>query len=110
MYCISTMNKNTYIFFYLLLTILCALGMSSCVSRMHQVAYEYPRTYEGAGLESNSVTTESDAGNMKLTKRLYVYECDGQWYLPVSRICYTKKVLQGEPDTAQAISDSQCFS
>ena len=96
------MNKNTHIFFYLLLTILCALGMSSCVSRMHQVAYEYPRTYEGAGLESNSVSTESDAGSMKLTKRLYVYECDGQWYLPVSRICYTKKVIQGEPDTEHA--------
>lgn len=59
---------------------------------MHQVAYEYPRTYEGAGLESNSIATESNAADMKLTKRLYVYEYDGQWYLPVSRICYTRKV------------------
>ena len=81
---------------------LAALGVSSCISRMHRVAYEYPRTYEGAGLEDNSVSTDGDAGSMKLTKRLYVYECDGQWYLPVSRICYTKKVIQGEPDTSQA--------
>ena len=76
---------------------LAAVGLSSCVSRMHRVAYEYPRSYEGAWLENNSVPKESDAGNMKLTKRLYVYECDGQWYLPVSRISYTKKVMQGEP-------------
>ena len=81
---------------------LAALGVSSCISRMHRVAYEYPRTYEGAGLEDNSVSTDGDAGSMKLTKRLYVYECGGQWYLPVSRICYTKKVIQGEPDTSQA--------
>ena len=81
---------------------LAAVGMSSCISRLHRVAYEYPRTYEGAGLEDNSVSTDGDAGSMKLTKRLYVYECDGQWYLPVSRICYTKKVIQGEPDTTHA--------
>lgn len=81
---------------------LAAVGMSSCISRMHRVAYEYPRTYEGAGLEDNSVSTDGDAGSMKLTKRLYVYECDGQWYLPVSRIRYTMKVIQGEPDTSQA--------
>ena len=78
---------------------LAAMGLSSCISRMHRVAYEYPRTYEGAGLEDN---TDGDAGSMKLTKRLYVYECDGQWYLPVSRICYTMKVIQVEPDTSQA--------
>ena len=76
---------------------LAATGLSSCISRMHRVAYEYPRTYEGAGLEDNCVSTGGDAGSMKLTKRLYVYECDGQWYLPVSRICYTKKVIQCEP-------------
>ncbi|MBR4310034.1 MAG: hypothetical protein IKT79_03300 [Akkermansia sp.] len=81
---------------------LAAVGLSSCISRMHRVAYEYPRTYEGVGIEDNSVSTGGDAGSMKLTKRLYVYECDGQWYLPVSRICYTKKVIQGEPDTSQA--------
>ncbi len=81
---------------------LAAVWLSSCVSRMHRVAYEYPRSYEGAWLENNSVPKESDAGNMKLTKRLYVYECDGQWYLPVSRIRYTQKVIQGEPDTSQA--------
>ena len=81
---------------------LAAMGLSSCISRMHRVAYEYPRTYEGAGLEDNSVSTDGDAGSMKLTKRLYVYECDGQWYLPVSRICYTMKVIQGDPDTSQA--------
>ena len=81
---------------------LAVAGQSSCVSRLHRVAYEYPRTYEGAGLEDNSVSTGDNAADMRLTKRLYVYECDGQWYLPVSRICYTKKVLQGEPDTSQA--------
>ena len=81
---------------------LAALGVSSCISRLHRVAYEYPRSYEGAGLEDNSVSTGGDAGSMKLTKRLYVYECDGQWYLPVSRICYTMKVIQGEPDTTHA--------
>ena len=81
---------------------LAAVGQSSCVSRLHRVAYEYPRTYEGAGLEDNSVSTDGDAGSMKLTKRLYVYECSGQWYLPVSRICYTKKVIQGEPETTHA--------
>ena len=81
---------------------LAAVGLSSCISRMHRVAYEYPRTYEGAGLEDNCVSTGGDAGSMKLTKRLYVYECDGQWYLPVSRICYTMKVIQVEPDTPQA--------
>ena len=81
---------------------LAAAGMSSCVSRLHRVAYEFPRSYEGAGLESNSVDTKGNAANMKLTKRLYVYESGGQWYLPVSRICYTKKVVQGEPDTKQA--------
>ncbi len=83
---------------YVLLCMMCC----SCVSRMHRVAYEFPRTYEGAGLESNSIATESNAADMKLTKRLYVYEYDGQWYLPVSRICYTRKVLQVEPDTSQA--------
>ena len=56
---------------------LAALGVSSCISRLHRVAYEYPRTYEGAGLEDNSVSTDGDAGSMKLTKRLYVYECNG---------------------------------
>ena len=81
---------------------LAAVGLSSCISRMHRVAYEYPRTYEGAGLEDNCVSTDGDASSMKLTKRLYVYECDGQWYLPVSRICYTMKVIQVEPDTSQA--------
>ena len=81
---------------------LAAVGLSSCISRMHRVAYEYPRTYEGVGIEDNSVSTGGDAGSMKLTKRLYVYECDGQWYLPVSRICYTMKVIQVEPDTSQA--------
>lgn len=85
-------------------TALClvTMGVNSCISRMHRVAYEYPRTYEGAGLEDNSVSTGGDAGSMKLTKRLYVYECDGQWYLPVSRICYTMKVIQCEPDSSQA--------
>ena len=81
---------------------LAAVGQSSCVSRLHRVAYEYPRTYEGVGIEDNSVSIEGNAGNMKLTKRLYVYECGGQWYLPVSRICYTKKVIQGEPETTHA--------
>ena len=84
---------------------LAALGVSSCISRLHRVAYEYPRTYEGAGLEDNSVSTDGDAGSMKLTKRLYVYECDGQWYLPVSRICYTKKVVQVEPTIAYLIDN-----
>lgn len=85
-------------------TALClvTMGVNSCISRMHRVVYEYPRTYEGAGLEDNSVSTGGDAGSMKLTKRLYVYECDGQWYLPVSRICYTMKVIQCEPDSSQA--------
>ena len=81
---------------------LAAAGLSSCVSRLHRVAYEYPRTYEGAGVEDNSVSTGDNAADMRLTKRLYVYECGGQWYLPVSRICYTKKVIQGEPDTTHA--------
>lgn len=81
---------------------MCALGLSSCISRMHRVAYEYPRTYEGAWLENNSGPQEGNAADMMLTKRLYVYECNGQWYLPVSRIRYTKKVIQVEPDTAQA--------
>ena len=81
---------------------LAAAGLSSCVSRLHRVAYEYPRTYEGAGLEDNSVSTGDNAADMRLTKHLYVYECGGQWYLPVSRICYTKKVIQGEPETTHA--------
>ena len=84
---------------------LAAAGMSSCVSRLHRVAYEFPRSYEGAGLESNRVDTKGNAANMKLTKRLYVYESGGQWYLPVSRIRYTKKVVQGEPEMAYRIAN-----
>ena len=84
---------------------LAAAGLSSCVSRLHRVAYEYPRTYEGAGVEDNSVSTGDNAADMRLTKRLYVYECGGQWYLPVSRICYTKKVIQVEPTIAYLIDN-----
>lgn len=84
---------------------LAAVGVSSCISRLHRVAYEFPRSYEGAGLESNSVDTKGNAANMKLTKRLYVYESGGQWYLPVSRIRYTKKVVQGEPEMAYRIAN-----
>ena len=75
---------------------LAAMGVSSCISRLHRVAYEYPRTYEGAWLQNNSEAIHHNAANMKLTKRLYVYECNGQWYLPVSRIRYRKSVVQGE--------------
>ena len=84
---------------------LAAMGLSSCVSRMHRVAYEYPRSYEGAWLENNNVPKDGNAADMKLTKRLYVYECGGQWYLPVSRICYTKKVVQEEPTIAYLIDN-----
>ena len=42
---------------------LAAVGQSSCVSRLHRVAYEYPRTYEGAGLEDNSVSNGTNAIN-----------------------------------------------
>ena len=84
---------------------LAAVGLSSCISRMHRVAYEYPRSYEGAWLENNNVPKDGNAANMKLTKRLHVYECDGQWYLPVSRICYTKKVIQVEPTIAYLIDN-----
>lgn len=71
---------------------LAAVGLSSCISRLHREAFEFPRSYEGVCLESNSVSQNGNAANMKLTKRLYVYECDGQWYLPVSRIQYKKSV------------------
>lgn len=67
-------------------------GLSSCVSRLHRVAYEFPRSYEGAWLQNNSVAINGNAANMRLAKRLYVYECNGQWYLPVSRIQYKKSV------------------
>ncbi|MCI6980998.1 MAG: hypothetical protein MR894_02130 [Akkermansia muciniphila] len=71
---------------------LAAVGLSSCISRLHREAYEFPRSYEGVRLENNSVSIDNNAANMKLTKRLYVYECNGQWYLPVSRIQYKKSV------------------
>ena len=71
---------------------LAAVGVSSCISRLHREAYEFPRSYEGVRLENNSVAIDNNAANMKLTKRLYVYECNGQWYLPVSRIQYKKSV------------------
>ena len=71
---------------------LAAVGLSSCISRLHREAYEFPRSYEGVRLENNSVAIDNNAANMKLTKRLYVYECNGQWYLPVSRIQYKKSV------------------
>ncbi|MBR5887685.1 MAG: hypothetical protein IKZ07_05690 [Akkermansia sp.] len=71
---------------------LAVAGLSSCISRLHREAYEFPRSYEGVWLENNSVSQDGSAANMKLTKRLYVYECDGQWYLPVSRIQYKKSV------------------
>ena len=74
---------------------LAAMGVSSCISRLHRVAYEYPRTYEGAWLQNNSEAIHHNAADMRLTKRLYVYECSGQWYLPVSRIRYRKSVVQG---------------
>lgn len=84
---------------------LAAVGLSSCVSRLHRVAYEYPRRYEGAWLENNSVPIDGNAANMQLTKRMYVYECCGEWYLPVYRICYTRKVIQGDPETAYRIAN-----
>ena len=75
---------------------LAAVGLSSCVSRLHRVAYEFPRSYEGAWLQNNSESINDYAADMRLTKRLYVYECKGQWYLPVSRIQYRKSVIQGD--------------
>ena len=78
---------------------LAAVVMSSCISRLHREAYEFPRSYEGVYLENNSVSQNGNAADMKLTKRLYVYECNGQWYLPVTRIQYKKSVQwdQWEP-------------
>lgn len=84
---------------------LAAVGLSSCVSRLHRVAYEYPRRYEGAWLQNNSEAINGNAANMRLTKRLYVYECNGQWYLPVSRIQYRKSVIQGDRGKPYEISD-----
>ncbi|MBR3944923.1 MAG: hypothetical protein IKK15_07495, partial [Akkermansia sp.] len=75
---------------------LAAVGLSSCVSHLHRVAYEFPRSYEGAWLQNNSESINDYAADMRLTKRLYVYECNGQWYLPVSRIQYRKSVIQGD--------------
>ena len=80
-------------------------GLSSCVSRLHRVAYEFPRSYEGAWLQGNSEAINGNAANMRLTKRLYVYECNGQWYLPVSRMQYRKSVIQGARQKAYEISD-----
>ena len=93
--------KRTFFFLCLLLSVLC----SSCISRMHRVAYEYPRRYEGAWLPNNSEPTDNNAAAMKLTKRLFVYECDGQWYLPVSRISYRKRTEQGGPDIPYTLTD-----
>lgn len=75
---------------------LAAVGLNSCISRMHRVAYEFPRSYEGAWLQNNSEPVNGNGANMKLTKRLYVYECNGQWYLPVS-YPLSKKRDSGRP-------------
>ena len=48
---------------------LAAMGVSSCISRLHREAYEFPRSYEGVRLENNSVSQNGNAANMKLTKR-----------------------------------------
>lgn len=80
-------------------------GQSSCVSRLHRVAYEFPRSYEGAWMQNNSEAINDNAANMRLTKRLYVYESNGQWYLPVSRIQYRKSVIQGDRRKPYEITD-----
>lgn len=77
------------------LCVLMSVFCCSCVSRMHRAAYEYPRRYEAAWLQNNSVAIAGNGADMKLTKRLLVYECNGQWYLPVNRIHYRKRVIQG---------------
>lgn len=69
-----------------------ALLLSSCQIRMHRVAYEYPRHYEGLWVPNNSGIRE---GERVLTKRLFLYECDGQWYLPVTRVRYRKYAVHG---------------
>ena len=69
-----------------------ALLLSSCQIRMHRVAYEYPRHYEGLWVPNNSEIRE---GERVLTKRLFLYECDGQWYLPVTRVRYRKYAVHG---------------
>lgn len=95
------MMNRVLLLLFLLLSVLC----SSCISRMHRVAYEYPRSYEGAWLPNNSEPTDNNAAAMKLTKRLFVYECDGKWYLPVTRISYRKRAQQGDPDIPYQIAD-----
>lgn len=70
----------------------CALCVAPVCAACTRAAFEYSRSYEGAFLPNNSKPTDRNTADMKLTQRWSVYECDGQWYLPVHLLSFKKKV------------------
>lgn len=70
--------------------LLLSVALCSCV-QTHRQVYELPRHYEGVWMPDNSEPQNHNTADMKLTARLYVYEADGQWYLPVRKITYIRR-------------------
>lgn len=64
--------------------------LCSCI-RTHGVLYETPRSYEGLWMPNNSEAQEHNTADMKVTTKLYLYEADGSWYLPVRLVRYEQK-------------------
>lgn len=81
------MNRLRYVLFLLPLVL---GGLSSCI-RTHGVLYEAPRRYEGIWMPNNSAPRNNNTADMKLTSKLYLYEADGTWYLPVYKITYRQR-------------------
>lgn len=67
-----------------------AVGLCSCI-RTHGVLYEAPRSYEGLWMPNNSEAQEHNTADMWVTQRLYLYEAEGRWYLPVRLIRYEQR-------------------
>lgn len=80
-------SMKTSLLFFLAALSVC---LSSCI-RTHGVLYEVPRNYEGLWMPNNSEAQDHNTADMKVTQRLYLYEADGKWYLPVRRIGYVQR-------------------